>query len=140
MIQKEMCMKLVLKEFPNFRTLWQEHLDWWGKDVPGLSNDMSAISDYTINLLKNNQSSHEIKNIFNFIEQLIIDGDQSVRDAATTCFLENLINATSWKRILASSFVHLLGPESKKYCKAWDEFTGVKTEGLWEENNKKQTR
>ena len=28
-------------------------------------------------------------------------------------------------------FVPYLGQESREYCKAWDQFTGVRTEGLW---------
>jgi len=36
----------------------------------------------------------------------------------------------SWKTISSLSFVGLLGSKSKEYCKGWDEFTGVKTEGL----------
>lgn len=60
----------------------------------------------------------------------MLEGNDKVRDAVATCFLENLINAVAWGRIPSSSFIHLLGEESKKYYKAWDEFTGVKTEGL----------
>jgi hypothetical protein len=134
MIRSEECMDLILKKFPGFKAAWQEHLNWWGGDISGLSNDMSAFSDYALSLLKSNKHDQEIKHIFIFIEQLVADGDQAVRDAAATCFLENLINATSWGRISASSFAHLLGTKSKNYCKAWDEFTGVKTEGLWPKN------
>jgi hypothetical protein len=64
------------------------------------------------------------------IEHLMLQGDDAVKDAVATCFLENLINRTSAGDIPAANFVHLLGPESVAYCKAWDEFTGVKTEGL----------
>jgi hypothetical protein len=75
----------------------------------------------------------EIKNIFNLIERLIKQGNNIVKDAANTCFLENLINYTSAGRLEPEQFIHYLGPESKAYCKAWDEFTGVKTPGLWDE-------
>jgi hypothetical protein len=67
---------------------------------------------------------------------LLNEGDQAVRDAAATCFLENLINYTSSDdipRIFLDpfSFVHYLGPKSKAYCRAWYEFTKIKTPGLW---------
>jgi hypothetical protein len=134
MIKHNECMNLILKNFPGFQSDWQEHLDWWDGDTPGFSNDMSAFSHYVLALLKNNKDSQEIKDIFILIEQLVSKGDEEVKNSACTCFLENLINATSWERVHASTFIYLLGPESRKYCKAWDEFTGVKTEGLWDDD------
>ena len=89
--------------------------------------DMSCFSHYIIDLIaddsKNNHQK-EIELTFIFIEKLMNEGTEEVQEAAATCFLENLLNAVSWDTILASSFVPLLGPESKKYCRAWDEFTG----------------
>lgn len=134
MISNKDCMKLILNRFPNFKQIWNEHIEWWGGDVPGLCNDMSAFTDYVVELLKVNNEKDELHNIFIFIEELVVQGDETVSTAATTCFLENLINSVSWKTVSADSFIYLLGPESKKYCKAWDEFTGVKTPGLWPDN------
>lgn len=122
-------MQLILKNFPNFEVEWQEHLAWWDGDPAGLSNDMAAFSRYVLGLLKKNQHNEETQEIFIFVEKLLIEGDEAVGNAAATCFLENLINAISWGRVPAN-FIYLMGPESKKYCKAWDDFTGVKTEGL----------
>lgn len=45
-------------------------------------------------------------------------------------FLENLVNSSSNGRFGSKDFTKFLGPKSIEYCKAWDEFTGVKTEGL----------
>lgn len=129
-------MNTILKKFPGFEKKWQEHLAWWGEDVPGLSNDMSSFSDYILELLQNDEHADELKEIFAFIEELMTDGSKEVQEAVATCCLENLINATSWDRISASSFVHLLGKESKEFCKGWDEFTGAKTAGLWADNDK----
>lgn len=68
--------------------------------------------------------------VFDVAERLMVEGDNEVKDAVATCFLENLLNVASAGRIDASKFVDLLGPESRAYCRAWDEFTGVHTEGL----------
>lgn len=132
MVSKEQSIKLILQKFPGFQNAWQEHLDWWGKETPGFCNDMAAFSRYTIMLLKEKKNEQQLKEIFAFIEELMNVGTIEVKEAVATCFLENFINAVAWGRIPASSFVYLLGEESKKYCKAWDEFTGVKTEGLWD--------
>lgn len=130
MIKQEHCMNLVLQKFPSFQKMWQEHLDWWEGEAPGFSNDMSVFSDYVLELLKVDNNSEEVREIFIFVEYLLNNGEQSVKNATKTCFLENLINATSWKRINALDFVDLLGVKSKKYCQAWDDFTGIKTDGL----------
>lgn len=134
MINEEQCIRLILEKFPDFKEMWQEHLDWWGEDTPGFSNDMAVFSEYTIKVLQKEHKIPELKVIFQFIEALMHEGTGTVKDAAATCFLENLINATSWGTVSPSSFVHLLGKESIKYCKAWDEFTGVKTKGLWDDD------
>jgi hypothetical protein len=135
MVFKNECTSLILSEFPGFASSkeWEEDLKFWEGEEAGLCNEMSTFSDYVSNILNNDPHSSELNRIFSFIENLIINGDQDVRDAATTCFLENLLNYDSAGRVKASTFVHLLGPESKAYCKAWDEFTGVKTPGLWDE-------
>lgn len=131
-ISKEQCINLIIKQFPGFEEMWAEHIDWWGGENPGLSNNMAVFSRYTIKLLQDDEKNQtELKNIFLLIEKFIVDGSDEVKDAAATCFLENVMNATSWKKIPSSSFIHLLGRESKSFCKAWDKFTGIKTEGLW---------
>lgn len=56
-----------------------------------------------------------------------------IDNAACTCFLENLVNHASAGSIEYSRFIPYIGDKSKEYCRAWDEFTGVKSPGLWED-------
>jgi hypothetical protein len=128
MISKKDCIQSTLEKFPEFQETWQEHLDWWEGEEAGLCNDMSQFSHYVTELIIEKKSDN-LPEIFNFVETLMVDGDLDVQNAAATCFLENLINITP-EKINPNSFVHLLGTESRDYCKAWDEFTGVTTEGL----------
>jgi hypothetical protein len=128
MISKKDCMQLILNKFPGFQERWQKHLDWWEGEEAGLCNDMSQFSRYVTELIVDKQLDN-LPQIFDFIEILMIDGDLDVQNAAATCFLENLINITS-ETIPASSFISLLGAESRDYCKAWDDFTGVQTVSL----------
>ena len=132
MINDDEVFNIILAKFPGFKDMCQEHLEYWGEEKAGLCNDMAVFSRYSINLLKEaNKNISELKDIFLFIEKCMLEGNDNVKDATATCFLENIINATSWETISSLNFVQLLGCESKKFCKAWDEFTGVKTEGLW---------
>ncbi len=72
----------------------------------------------------------QAKNLFDLIEKFIVNGNENVADAACTCFIENLQNYCGSNGFEGSHFVSLLGSKSRDYAKAWNEFTGVKTEGL----------
>lgn len=66
--------------------------------------------------------------IFKFIEATIKKGGSSA-NAACTCFLESVLNRTSIT-INPELFVSFLGEESKKFCRAWSDFTGVEIVGI----------
>jgi hypothetical protein len=65
--------------------------------------------------------------LFGVVEQLLTEGTEQVREAAATYFLENLTNRESLDSRL---YVPLMGNKSKAYCRALDDFAGVKTPGL----------
>ncbi len=129
MITKTDCMKLILQQVPAFSERWQAHLCYWGDEEAGVCNDMAEFSHYVMDLIKNDELVN-LPVIFDLVEQLMIDGSNEIQDVVATCFLENLLNAASGGRLDANKFAHLLKPESRAYCRAWDEFTGVYTEGL----------
>ncbi len=85
--------------------------------------------EYAIDVIKSNDEI-EVKRIFDFVEFLLHAGDESVQTAMTTGFLEYLMNNDP-DEIKFSKFAKYLGENAIGYCKAWDEFTGVRTEGLW---------
>jgi hypothetical protein len=72
--------------------------------------------------------------LFGLIERLLTEGTSAVRDAAATCFLENLINRSD--SLDPRLYAPLMGQESRKYCRAWDDFTGVKTPGLYGDDDR----
>jgi hypothetical protein len=128
MINRRICMELILETDPGFIDDWDSHLEEW-KDWKGLPitacSDLSAFADYIDSQITSNQMI-PLEPIFNLIEKLMIEGDEEVRTAVATCFLESLQNMNTPQDI----WVPLLGPQSREYCKAWDDFTGVQTEGL----------
>ena len=69
--------------------------------------------------------------LFDLVDRILIEGSPALREAASTCFLENLMNRA--ESLDPQLYVPLLGPASREYCRAWDEFAGVKTAGLYEE-------
>jgi len=129
MITYENCIELFLNKVPGFEPAWQAHLEFWGNDTPGLSNDISKLSSYLINNL-HLMSSDKREEVFLLVESCLEEGDEMVKNAVATCLLENMINAVSSGRVEAHLFVGLLGEESRNFCKAWDDFTGTHTQGL----------
>lgn len=130
MVSDTQVIELMLKKFPDFKKVLKEYIELFGEDS-GLHGHMIAFTHYISDLIVQDKiSKDELNKVFKFIEEIMEEGTDTAKEAAATCFLENLINATSWGTIQASIFVPLLGKKSKEFCKAWDEFTGVKTDGL----------
>ena len=67
--------------------------------------------------------------LFLLVEEVLANGDQESKDVIATGFLEGLQHQ---KALPADLWVPLLGPHARKYCEAWDKFTGVATKGLGE--------
>ena len=128
-ITGETCIPLLQKTFPNFLSYWQTYIDSWGDDL-GLTIHMMPFADYIVDVIKTGTEA-DLEKIFQCIEFLLNNGDSYVQDAVATGLLEDLLSRSP-DEINFRNFVHHLGTHTIEYCKAWDEFTGVKTEGLWD--------
>jgi hypothetical protein len=123
---------MLFQKYPDLNKTWDDYRDFWDVDPSTGYHYMTAFTFYVIEVMRENKNDTLLKDIFNFAELLMVDGSPEVNEAVATCFLENLINNAAGGRI-STSFVFLLGPESKAYCRGWDEFCGDKTEGLWDD-------
>jgi hypothetical protein len=123
MILTSEMMPLILHWVPTFRPSWQAHLAYWGGKPAGLCNDMQAFSTYIIQELQQSPTL-EMPLVFDLMEHLLIHGEKSVQDVVATCFLENLLNSASSGELDVMAFAPYVGEESRKYCQAWDDFTG----------------
>lgn len=130
MISSHKSIAYFLDNVPEFRNEWRLHLASVNK-IPTLCQAFSEFSDLTIKNILNYRNDCK-ERIFDSIEFLLEMGDEEVKDAVTTCFLENLLNAMSGGSMKAKDFVRYLKPLSIEYCRAWDAFTGIKTEGLYD--------
>ena len=140
MVLANEAAKILTDKYPNLK----KHRSWDDSYILSYSDDdplkiyavMDALTNYVTDMLNMKLSKEiekELKDIFSLTEFFINEGEDAVKGASSANFLENLINRTSWHTIRPESFIHYLGPKSKKFCKKWDEFTGVATPGLWEE-------
>jgi hypothetical protein len=127
-LNKGHALDLVLSAAPEFRPMLESFRAEWGDEVPGLCSEFSELSDFVIAKLQSG-ATDGLRVLLETVERLMVEGDEEVKDAAATCFLENLMNATP-DRISPAAVVPLLGPESRNFCRAWDRFCGLKTPGL----------
>jgi hypothetical protein len=117
---------------PEFSQAWSEEAYLWVNDEgkPCMPCGVfAAFSHYIADRLRSGNMAglHEV---FEFVEGKMSDEDEEISTAAATCFLENLMNRTP-DDVAPQAFIPLLGAESREYCRAWDEFCGTRTEGLW---------
>jgi len=68
--------------------------------------------------------------VFEFVERVVAHGSAHAAHAATTCFLETVMNHVP-RQIAPEKVVPLLGAESRRFCRKWDAVTGFRTAGLW---------
>jgi hypothetical protein len=128
-LNKEQAVALVLSAAPEFRPVLESFRAEWADEALGLCSEFSELSDFVIAKLHSG-ATEGLQVLFEAVERLMVEGDEEVKDAAATCFLENLMNATP-DRISPAAFVPLLGAESRVFCRSWDEFCGLRTPGLW---------
>ncbi|NEB06080.1 hypothetical protein [Streptomyces sp. SID13726] len=71
-------------------------------------------------------SEAQTRQLFRLLEDIQVDGSDQDRDAVATGFFEVLLNAWD-KGFDLRSVWPAVGPESRAYCLAWNDFTGVPT-------------
>ncbi len=124
MIHAKESMGLVVEAAPDFIPILVAHRSKWTEEENSHSMEVSEFSRHVVRLITEDRKKN-LAPIFSVIEQLMTEGDDEVKDAVATCFLENLINRASSGEFDRSELVPLLGPNSRAYCEAWDEFCGV---------------
>src|SRR6185369_9711627 len=100
------CINLLKKRFPKFLPYWESYINYWGEDQ-GITIQMIPFSEYAVDTIKANNDI-EIKEIFDFVEFLLYNGDDSVQNAIATSFLEYLLSKDP-NEIKFSTFSKYLG-------------------------------
>ena len=127
------CVILLKEKYSKFITYWNKYLEEGGP-AEGPFPEMIPFCDYVLDVIKNEDFA-QAENILNTAEYLLCHGDESVKNAIATMFLEDLMHAHP-DQINFETIAKYLGKESKGYCRAWDKFTGCRTPGLWDEEGK----
>ena len=133
MIKSHQIIQLLIETYPDFRKTLIEAVEYWLPEKGPISPHavLSILGHLVVEkfLAGDYDQSEEL---FNLIEQMISEGDGDVKNAATTCFLENLQNISSSddNTFESDHFISLLGPKSKTFCRDYDKMTGAVTPGL----------
>lgn len=128
----------MLDRFPEFLPYWKKHLEYWEYRDTSLGIKFGSFLEYTADKIKADDI-FALVDIFDFIEECIIYGDDMVKYASCIALLEDLTNRSGHRpeEVPYSAYMKLLGPESRKACKEIDKFYGSKTPGLWDDEDKK---
>ena len=116
---------------PDFAAVWDDECDLWTSDDGSFTvhGVFGVFSHYIADRLTR-RADPELRKVFEYVESKLADDDSEVGNAACTCFLENLMNRVP-ETIPPRHIVPLLGPKSRQFCRAWDQWCGMKTKGLW---------
>jgi hypothetical protein len=131
----EQIVKSFLSKIPDLKESLVISVDDWLQD----DGTMSA-SLLCVNLARGvktffeseETSVEEFEDIFNVVEHLLVASDsKEIKDAVATCFLESLLNEPPEN--ISCNWTQYLGDKSRDFCRAMDDFHGVRTAGLYED-------
>lgn len=119
-------MPLLLEAAPGVSETWREHLEYWGSEDRGPYTDLGAFAGYLVQSFGSGSTS-EFGAVFDVVEQILRDGDESAKQLATIGVLEDIQTIASHESFGAEAFVKWLGPLSRE---AWDQI-----DRLWRAGN-----
>ena len=125
---QQVIMDIVRAE-PRFMDHFRKDVDLWLDD----SGDMllcgifSSLTKFVADDIGKDHA-YNYRNLFELVESYIAGEDKKVADAAATCFIENLQNMSN--DIDPILWISYTGEATKDFARAWDKFTGAKTQGL----------
>lgn len=120
MITKEQVMPLLLEACPSFAERWKEYQADSAEDEL-LYMDLSEFASHIVGLYKDNRTQ-EFAAVFAIVEQLHLEGDQYVKEAAAIGLLEGIQNIAGHRAVDPEVFVEYLGPESAKWWNRLNDF------------------
>ena len=116
---------------PDFAAWWAEDGLFRTEDDGSFSvHGVVAVFSHFVAARLAQEPTEELQRIFQFVESNLTDDGSDLDNALCTCFLENLMNRVP-ETIEASRLVPLLGPKARRFCRGYDEWCGMRTEGLW---------
>lgn len=123
------AVQRLLKAADHIQEAYESLVEEWSPDTPPSTIVFSTLGRSLCSHASSSPES-ELVETWNTIEDLVMYGDETVKNAVTTGLLEVMLAESSAGRFDMSTLLRFLGPETKAYCRSWDAFTGNKTEGF----------
>jgi len=119
-ITKEDMIPLLVEASPKFKPTWEEFCEEWKDEKEGMPY-YTCLGDYASYLVEKLESADtaEFKEAFEVIENLHLNGDSYVKEAATVGLLEGIQNVAGDKSDL---FFPFLLPETSRWWKKLNQF------------------
>jgi len=107
-------MCLLVETFLDFSDRWRKHLAHWGGEPAGSYNDMAEFVHFVVEDLYEKGHTGQVRCVFELLETLFAEGDQTTRDLIGLGFFETIQNFASWRPYGNKAFEQFLGPMSKQ--------------------------
>ncbi|MDT0581711.1 DUF7674 family protein [Brumicola blandensis] len=132
-MSKVLCLVEELESMtPGFMKVWIEWLkedeEFGDGEQPNEHTVFLEYNHFIVQKLDDLSSENKII-LFGYIENALNSHDDNLSEAVATCFLESLVQKSGQYK--PENCFPFLGPKSKAHSRAWDEFNGMKTKGLW---------
>ncbi len=130
MIKESEVVPMLLRQFPEFKKYWDDHWDYLGEENEfGLCGKLFPFTRYALDLLnlETAEADEILHKMFDISENLMTEGNETIRTAIATCFLEDISNRFAEEPEKNERFKTFLGPESLGYCEAWEELWNPKS-------------
>lgn len=126
-MNSQQIMPELLRDFPEFRARWDEHLKWWNGEEAGLYNDMSAFVQFVIEDLYEKEKLDRVTFAFEKMEEFLKEGDEEAQTLIDYGFFETLQCVASWRPYGKDAFLPFLGPLSRAVWEELNEIWGGKS-------------
>lgn len=100
---------------------WKELAEDWSPDLPPIVVAFSFFGQQ-VAMHFSSFSKDEVREVFSFVEDLLLNGDEETGAAISTGFIEALVNEVDSGVLSKEEVFEVLGDESKKYWEDWDRF------------------
>ena len=131
MITRDQVMPMLLGACPSFREPWEEYVGDPAYDEELLYIHLGEFARHLVSLQKAGCTS-EFVSVFRVTEDLHVQGDAYVQEAATIGLLEGIQNVAGNRDLDPESFFPYLQPESAKWWKKLNAFWNGDGTALWE--------
>ncbi len=123
MITRDEMFLPILRATPSFSQKWDAFLEEWKDEDDGYPYYLALadLARHMIGVLSSGKTD-EIRSIFSVVEQLILEGDPYVREAAIIGLLEDLQNGNLHQTTQPKDFIPFLPPESRFWWEKVDTF------------------